>query len=1206
MKSLSILILCFFYLIKLNNSTTVLFDTYTWSGPVNNYSIVLTGTGFATEDNFVNINGISTICSRPIINSDGINVLTCPPSAVNSNVKEGGALQIFIKTDLFGGTPNSNTQNWRLFKLISVTLTNVITAGGPVTLGGQYSTTDSSIVTVKIDGGSPCTIQSLTTSQIQFISPSKSAIGLYPFVLIIGGFQYNANINYVYGTPPTLDNKYSWKSYNGKTVLQLSGKYFSPNSNNIINVNGVDYSASNADASFGSQTSIYLLDDTVTNSIADGGTFQVFVKCGGQSTDTKTFQLIKLSISKTTSLYDIGGIATFEGTFGNGASSLIKAFTIGTSNPTLKSLTTTSISFQYSTLNAGTYSMVLNMGGCEITTSVIYSTTPSPIINKYKWPSGNQLVLYGQWFGYYVSNIISVNNGNGITVTSAVVSSGFDTLSLSPTITPSIGDLFTVKIQVGSRSTTANFVYIQSVSMTTQLLNTTGGIVTFTGSFTVSNTAVITLTIDGSQCNIMSVSPTQLTFKYPVKTLGQYALLMYIGGFEYSTTVQYTNPPNPTILPTYKWGTDGGLYFTGCAFGYVNPNTILINAIGYSATLAVGSDVPGYDDITFSNAQLSLSLFQDDQLFTARVSTGGLFSNIVTLTFIKKIIMNVKDIYSVDGFGGSTFTTFTGTYGTSNKSIVSLSIGEVDCIVNSIVPTSIGFSYNSNLKLGSNDVLINIGGLDYKTLINVISPPKPTLFNSYYWSSNDILVLKGSTFSYKSSNKININGIDYNSLVSTSNNGNDEITFINNSATSALSIGQPFTVYVNNGVEDSNSVTFINIKSISMDIHEIYNVDGLGGGLYTNFTGSYGTNNISTSSLYIGDVECIINSIQPNSMEFSHDSNLQLGVNNIFINIGGFEYTTTINVISPPKPILLNSYYWSSDNFLVLRGSTFNYKSTNKVNINGVDFNSLVATLNNGNDEITFNDNSSISSLTVGQQFTVYINNGAQDSNSITFVFMKSISITTQNLNNTGGEVTFSGDYYVSDATFVSLLIDNSAVQITNITLNSISFLYPSKTNGEYNLLIRIGGFEYSTKVQYVTKPTPSPSQTTNVQTTGVETTNAQTTGTQTTNVQTTGVETTNAQTTGAQTTNVQTTGVETTNAQTTGAQTTDAQTTNTQTTGTQTTGTQTTGTQTTNAQTTGTQTSKPESPSDEDVLSISLKLQISFILQAIFLLLLL
>ncbi|KAN0036946.1 hypothetical protein ACTFIV_002270 [Dictyostelium citrinum] len=1205
MKTLSIFVIFLFYFLKLINSQATIFDTYTWTGDVGNYSFVIYGTKFSIEDNFVSVNSIATICSRPtyIDSSQTVQRLVCPPSIINSKLEEGGVLEVFIRTYI--GGPMSNIQNWKLYKQISVTLKDMNTSGGAVTLSGQFSKVNIDQVKVKIDG-EDCQVLSVTSTQVQFKSPQKQSIGLYPFSLIVSGFEFKANINYVYGVAPTLDNKYSWKKVNGMTLLVVSGKYFSQDSDNIIKVNGVEYAASTADAPFGSQANINLKSDAATNSIVEGSSFQVSIKVGGQSSDVKTFELVKLSITKTPTLYDIGGIAVLEGTFGTGLSTLLRQFTISTATILLQTINTTAIKFQYS-INVGTYAMVLNLGGCELTTQITSSATPSPIINKYTWASNGVLNLYGQWFGYYVPNSVYINNGNGDTIQTASLSNGYDVLVLTPSTTiPSLGDSFSVKVTVKGRSTTVNFIYMQSISIQTLPIYRTGGIATFTGFYTVSNPNVVSLTIDGTQCNVTTISPKSITFIYPSKSIGQYILLINIGGYEYSTTVQYTNPPTPTLLKTYRWSSTGQMIFTGTGISYVNPNQIVINGTSYGATIAVASLKPGYDDITFTDKTLPSSILQEDQLFTVQVSTNTLFSNVESFNFIKNISMNVMNIYSVDGLSGSVFTTINGTYGTSNKVIASLTIGSVQCTINSISPTSIVFSHNSNFPLGYNSISLNIGGLMYYTSINVISPPTPTLLYSYYWS-NDIIVLKGSTFSYNSPNKVVINGLDYNSSPATLVNGNDEITFYDDSATSSLTIGQQFTVYVSNWVQDSNSVTFLFIKSISINTSvDIYSIDGLGGRTSTIFSGSFSTINNSAVSLYIGDVECNVNSIEQSLIDFSHSNTFQLGSNKVWISIGGFEYNTTVNVISPPKPILLNSYSWSADDNLVLKGSTFNFKLSNKVNVNGVDFDSPVATyLNYGIDQIIFDDSAPTSSLTLGQSFTVYVNNGIENSNSVTFVYLRSISITTKTLNNTGGVATFSGEYYVSDTSLVSLSIDGVEVQVTDISTNTISFQYPSKNIGEYNLLIKIGGFEYLTTVQYVSKPTPSPSQTTESQTTSAtQTTESQTTNSQTTESQTTGgSQTTESQTTsGTPTTESQTTGTQTTESQTTGG----APTTESQTTGTQsTTNTQTTSTQTTTGSSTSSQTSsKPESPSDE--LSISFKLPISFILITLSLFLLL
>ncbi|KAM9981458.1 hypothetical protein ACTFIY_003767 [Dictyostelium cf. discoideum] len=510
------------------------------------------------------------------------------------------------------GGPNSNTQNWKLFKQITVTLKDIVTAGGPVVLDGQFLSVDqsSTLVRVKIENVD-CQVLSITSNQLRFISPQKSLSGSYPFTLIVGGFEYTSNINYIYGSAPIFDNKYSWKIVSGKSLLALSGKYFSQYSYNIINVYGFEYTVSLADAAFGSQATIYLLSDVPTNSIAVGGSLQVSVKVGGQSSDTKNFNFFKVSVTKTTSLLDIGGVAVFEGKFGNGEVSFIRSLTIGSITPVVQTLNTTAIKLQYSKQNAGTYNMILNMGGCESITSITYSATPAPIISKYTWQqSGNTLNLFGQWFGYYVSSLVHINNGNANTIQTATLSSGYDVLSLSPSVTPSIGDSFTVQVTVNGRSTTSNFVYIQSISMTTQSLIKTGGIATFTDLYTVSNPNVVSLKIDGTQCQISAKSPNSIKFTYLSKAIGQYLLLINIGGFEYTTTVQYIESPTPTLSNTYRWSNTGEFIFNGTGISYVNQNQLIINGVPYDATLAVNSQVQGFDEITFASSTLPTTLLQ--------------------------------------------------------------------------------------------------------------------------------------------------------------------------------------------------------------------------------------------------------------------------------------------------------------------------------------------------------------------------------------------------------------------------------------------------------------------------------------------------------------------------------------------------------------------------------------------------------------------
>ncbi|KAN0034557.1 hypothetical protein ACTFIV_001082 [Dictyostelium citrinum] len=914
MKILLIFIFYFIYFIKLNKSAPVLFERYSWSTLNNINSLVLTGTGFDySSNNSAIINNVESVCSVAIASTtiQGYDQITCPSSVTLSIVADSPMI-VAVKSN--GQT--SNVRSWYLINPISMTLRQVVTLGQKAQFNGVFTTKNLSIVTISIDG-SQCSVDTATPSYLVFLAPYKPKKGQYDFILEIGGLQYKANITYVDSGQPVLDYQYSWTtSPNGKTYLTIYGYHFTHYYYNIIILNGIEYNATAAVGDPGQLEMISLLDDEVTNSIQNGDMFSINVKVAGQiSIFPKTFQKIPfISFNESTPLLDIGGYIVFNGSFGYGTLSV--DFIIDTQFVQVLNTYPTWIGFNYYPKTNGTYSYKLNIGGLQLVGKLTYIQAPYPTLKKYEPVDGGKLVLYGKWFGILVQNDIIINNGSAIIDAIPNQILGFDTLTFTPNVLLSIGDRFSVEVHVMGRSSNiGNFVYIQSISMETQTLNTTGGIATFSGSFTVSDIQYITLLIDGVQCDVKSVSPTQITFRYPPIVSGEYSMLINIGGFENSTTVKFTTPPSPTVKDTYKWSDDGVIIFKGTYFSYVNENYLIINGDTYNATLVLDdSEKVNYDQITFVETISPSSILQDGQEFTVKVSTGGLISNRVTFIYNKAISINSQEIYSVDGIG-SEFTTISGLFSTLNKTIV---------------------------------------------------------------------------------------------------------------------------------------------------------------------------------SLYIELIEFNITSIEAHSINFSHDVNLNLGENDLLLNIGGLEYKTTINVIEPPKPILLNNYNWLPNDILVLKGSNFNYKSPNKVSINEIIYNSTLAKLNIDKDEITFDNNSSTSSFTIGQSFTVYINNGVEDSNSITFIHLKSISITTQTLNNTGGQVTFSGEYHVSNTTLVLLLIDDSTIKVTDITPNTISFNYPAKPIGEYNLIINIGGFEYSTTVQYITTPTspspsPSPSPSTGTQTTGTK-----------------------------------------------------------------------------------------------------------------------
>ncbi|KAN0009566.1 hypothetical protein ACTFIU_006861 [Dictyostelium citrinum] len=863
-----------------------------WSVQTGSNELVIFGSAFSyVASNVVQLNSTPfSILATASTTEPGYDQINLPSSATTS-IPEGSLFTVSVTT--VGQT--SATQIFYLIKPITMTTQNLYTIGGETTFTGSYSTSNKSLATLKLDG-SDVPITSLSPTSISFLYPYKSGPGSFALVLNIGTIEISKTITVSNSPTPTLMNKYYWTTLeNGDSALTFCGKYFTYYYKNIISINGIDYDStpatkSNLDSSYPDE--IKLLNST-PQSLVVGSSFSVEVKVSSQSTSLLNFIFIKSVSIDVLPLQSIGGVISFGGSYGTSDKSSV-TFSINGIPCYVISISPTAIQFQYPTNSAGTYQLIYFVGGFEYKTNVTYISSPPPqVIYKYEWTNDNRLIVNGKWFGYYGSNTIVLNDVEYV-VASAVASPtipGYDSISLSsvtPTSPLSIGQAFTIKVMVqGQSSNVVTFNFINSIVVNVKDLNTTGGIVSFTGMYGVSNKGLVTLSINGTSCPLNSVSLSSITFRYPSfsGSPGQYPLLINVGGFEYTTNVQYIVPTSPAIFNKYKWSSDKTeLVIYGTSFSYDNLNSVIINGVNYTSEFAYGSE--GSDAISFSLENLSIV---EDQLFTIQIESGGLLSNIVSFNYIKEIYLsNEENLYTF----GSSGTLLDGKFGTSNNTIISLSINGLECKVIEITPTSIKFSYPP-LPIGSQEILINIGGLDYSTRLNVVKPPSPTLLNSYYWSSSDIIVFKGSWFDYVTPNTVEINGDEFISSVAISNNGNDEITFNDDSSTSDLSIGDEFTVRVESSDQFSNSITFIYLKSILITTNELNSKGG-----NVTFNGEYHVSDKSFATLKIDGSNCNVFELTTNSMTFGYPAKSD-GIFDMFLNIGGFEVSTTVTYKTP-------------------------------------------------------------------------------------------------------------------------------------------------------------------------------------------------------------------------------------------------------------------------------------------------------------------
>ncbi|KAN0028991.1 hypothetical protein ACTFIV_010859 [Dictyostelium citrinum] len=1164
------------------------------------YLMVISGTGFSyVYQNLAIINSATSNQSIAIqsTKNSSLDQFTITSTTPFVGMAEGTTYTFSVRV----GNQVSSQLILYYYREVSMTVTPLLSIGGKVTFVGVFKVANPSVVSIKI-GGLTCTVNAINTTSVTFTYPVMS-VGTYDLVMLFqNNYEFTTQITVSPTPAPTILNKIAWS---GSNELVIFGSSFSYVTSNVVQLNSTPFSILATASTTQPGYDQINLPSSATTFISEGSLFNVSITTVGQTSATQIFYLIKPITMTTQSLYTIGGEATFTGSYSTSNKSLATLKLDGSDAP-ITSLSPTSISFLYPYKSApGSFALVLNIGTIEISKTVAVSNSPIPtLMNKYYWTTlengDSALTFCGKYFTYYYKNIISINGTDydSTPATKSNLGSSYpdEIKLLNPTPQSLVvGSSFSVKVKVSSQSTSLlNFIFIKSVSIDVLPLQSIGGVISFGGSYGTSDKSSVTFSINGIACYVISISPTAIQFQYPTYSAGTYQLIYFVGGFEYKTNVTYISSPPPQVLYKYEWTNDHRLIVNGKWFGYYGSNTIVLNDVEYVVASAVASPtIPGYDRISLSSATPTSPL-SIGQAFTIKVMVQGQSSNVVTFNFINSIVVNVKDLNTTGGI-----VSFTGMYGVSNKALVTLSINGTSCPLNSVSFSSITFRYPPfSGSPGQYPLLINVSGFEYTTNVQYVVPTSPVIFNKYKWSSDKTeLVIYGTSFSYDNLNSIIINGVNYTSTFAYGAEGSDAISF----SLEDFSIveGQLFTIQIESGGLLSNIVSFNYIKEIYLSNEENLYTFGSSGTL---LDGKFGTSNNTIISLSINGFECKVIEITPTTIKFSYPP-LSIGSQEILINIGGLDYSTRLNVVKPPAPTLLKSYYWSSSDIIVFKGSWFDYVTPNTVEINGDEFISSVASSNNGNDEITFGDDSSTSDLSIGDNFTVRVESSDQFSNSITFIYLKSILITTNELNSKGGNATFNGEYHVSDKSLATLTIDGSYCNVFELTGNSMTFGYPAKSDGIFDMFLNIGGFELSTTVTY---KTPS---TTAVQTitTGsqITTTGSQTTGSQTT----TDSPTSQTSTTGIQST---TTGSQsTTNGQTT----TDSPTSQTSTTGSQstTTGSQsttvgsqstTTGSQsTTNGQSTA--TNQP-STTDDVNLSLSSKLLTPFILLKIIIIILL
>ncbi|KAN0028980.1 hypothetical protein ACTFIV_010848 [Dictyostelium citrinum] len=190
------------------------------------------------------------------------------------------------------------------------------------------------------------------------------------------------------------------------------------------------------------------------------------------------------------------------------------------------------------------------------------------------------------------------------------------------------------------------------------------------------------------------------------------------------------------------------------------------------------------------------------------------------------------------------------------------------------------------------------------------------------------------------------------------------------------------------------------------------------------------------------------------------------------------------------------SFIDTSNNGLqfVINGDGFSFIDYNNVTFNGKLYTATIAQSTNDNSSVSGtigsgiigfsnNDVNPISSLSTGDQFTLFINVDGQQSNTITFYYFISLSLNSPTLKlyiQGGGEFNLSGVFGTNDKTIVKVEINGVYCSISSVSTTNIILISYPKMNavGNYQITVNVGGYLLSSTIEYIDNSTPTPKPT--------------------------------------------------------------------------------------------------------------------------------
>ncbi|KAK5577114.1 hypothetical protein RB653_002052 [Dictyostelium firmibasis] len=165
-------------------------------------------------------------------------------------------------------------------------------------------------------------------------------------------------------------------------------------------------------------------------------------------------------------------------------------------------------------------------------------------------------VLNGTGFNFKGENNVTIN-GIPITFSNSGGGSNSDNIiGFNFTQFPSLAieTQFTVSIDVGGQvSNQVTFYYFPSITITEKslVLNSTGGSINITGSFITNNSSLISVSINGTKCSLISYTNSLFTISYPQFEVGDdYVLTLVVGGYAINLPVTYVQGPTPSPTQT--------------------------------------------------------------------------------------------------------------------------------------------------------------------------------------------------------------------------------------------------------------------------------------------------------------------------------------------------------------------------------------------------------------------------------------------------------------------------------------------------------------------------------------------------------------------------------------------------------------------------------------------------------------------------------